>query len=299
MEKVWVGTLKKDPNYTIDTEKNRIFALQDGNLYKEIKLVDQTTGKNITTEDIQNKEAKIMCADQIHNVPEIVLPECAVYRDFGKKMYCGYIMKNIRGVAYTAGNIARKDEDKLDLHRYAEFYLKLEDAVKRANAEGIIMPDMCSLWNIILASKKGDVRFIDYDGMQVKDNITRDISNVYRIDDKGHIEEDDFYPKYRQGEIFSDNIDKKSLLYIYLKTTFNMSPTLIKTLTENGASPLIHYLHIKDTETKNAIAQYWDSDVDNDYLGNTVMHIADNYDLKYNIHESKVLTKAKHKKDNL
>jgi hypothetical protein len=289
MEKVWLKEIKYDVNGNInclkDKDRSKVYRLNNGDYLKLFPYKKVKEMRIIIADGNYDYESKILYG---HSSRNIVAPKYAVYCDNKKKKFCGYVMEGIRGTKYSADTIAYKEKDKLDLSRYAQMYLKLEEVVKEANSKDIIIPDLCSFGNIILTSDNGDVKLIDYDGMQIGSYATHEISNVY-INEKEH-----FFPKYRLESLYKDNLDKKSLMLLYFYNTLNLDPALVDDFTfEKDGKALMDYIGITDDKTRNKIGKYFDSKVDNEYLGSTVMDIANNYDVAYDNRMAKKLIKKR------
>ena len=274
MQKIYISNLKYNNKKEIDTEKNEIYRLNKNTYFKMMK--------NYNANEACEKERKIIYADNIKGISSIVKPKCAVYLDAQKSKYIGYIMDRVDGVEFDHDNICKNTKySDSNLYRYADLYLKLEKIVKSANRNGVIIPDLCSINNVLIDSSD-KIHIIDYDDMQVGSIDADCLSSIYSLSNLSE--------KYYKDGLFNDNLDKKSLLYMYLKITFNMNPDVIQKLTyKKDGSKLIKYLGIKDYDIKNKIGSYFNDEVDNDYLGYTTMQIADRYDLSC----SKKLVKKK------
>jgi len=292
MEKVWIEDLNynKDQDFNYRNDKkdhNKLFRLDNGDYLKVFPFQLLNDCKVIIEDADYNLEHKILASDNSNAPKEIVRPKYAVYRDKKLKIFKGYVMDKATGNFYTPETILRNDQDAFDLHRYAEIYTKLENVVKEANQDGIIIPDLCTTGNIILTNSSGDVKLIDYDGMQIDNYGTRNYSKVYCY------QVDYFYPKYHYHNLYTDNIDKKSLFLIYLFNTFEITPDKIDDLTlQKDAKELFDYLGIVDEEIKNKMGLYFNNKKDNDYLDSTVNDIADNYNIEFsNRHVKKLIKK--------
>ena len=148
-------------------EGSIIYKLDDGRLYKEAKpfllSVCARTGVNY--------EQKLLstCAATIG---EIVSPITVAYTG----RYCtGFTMENILGDDLNTYDDTFTLQQRSDLVAYANLFTKLESVVKRANKVGIVMPDLCTCDNIMV-QPNGELKFIDYDGMQINGHRSPSIS---------------------------------------------------------------------------------------------------------------------------
>ena len=85
-------------------------------------------------------------------------------------------MEYIKGESYL--DIAIAPYRNLDLIN--KEYLEIEKIIKKFHKEGIIVPDLLNLTNIIVTEE--GLRFIDYDGMQIRDNKASSVSKILNKD---------------------------------------------------------------------------------------------------------------------
>lgn len=105
----------------------------------------------------------------------------------------------------------------LDLLAY--IFKDLEEIVKKAHQEGIVMPDLGTITNIIV-TKKG-LYYIDYSGLQVKDIRTQDISTLLVTNSWNEILYN--YKYYQKDLLFTPELDKASLIYMFFYLAFRIS----------------------------------------------------------------------------
>lgn len=286
MDKIYLDSIECSDNPIIITETNKIYHLDNGNY---LKIRKKTNCNNL---EIKKIEQKILYADKIHDLKHLVKPIRIVYSNKSNPVYIGYEMRAVDGVNFDEKGIISKEEDKYNLQRYAELYLKAEQTVKEANAQGIIMPDMLSENNILI-NKNEEIEFIDYDDMQIGALSCSTISDVYdEIDENGICRINLPYKYYKNG-LLNNNIDKKSLFYIYLENTFNLTPEEVQMLGNN--KNLMQYLGIHDDNIENKFGVFFDDNpkVDNEYLGSTTIDIANKYELRPGRHDTKSLYKKR------
>ena len=209
MEKVQLNSLK-----TVKLISNReasfVYLLSDGSVLKIFSSITNLYYKEFGFD----LEGKILNSKPIDNVPEIVIPNSAVYRG---SEFIGYTTKYIDGINYGEWDARLSMDERCDLTMYANVYSKIEDIVKRANEKNIVFPDLLTVENMIF-TKDNEIKFIDYDGLQIDDYNGISISKALG-EPKIH-----FIPKYERGRLhFTNNLDIKSLVFLYFITAFNIS----------------------------------------------------------------------------
>lgn len=285
MNKIYLDSLEYNDNQVIYTDKNKIYYLSNGDYLKIRKRT------NYDSFEIKQLEKKILYADKLHDLENLVKPKCIVYSSITNPTYVGYQMSKIDGVNFDKNNIIIKEEDKYDLQRYARLYLKAEQTVKEANEQGIIIPDMLTDNNVLI-NKDEEIKFIDYDDMQIGDIASNAISNVYAEEDNDGNVKINLSDKYYTDGLFNSNIDKQSLFYLYLENTFNLTPEEVQKLGSN--KNLMQFLGINDDSIVNKFGTFYDvSNIDNDYLGDTTIDIANKYEFRPGYHGTKALYKKR------
>ena len=102
----------------------------------------------------------------------------------------------------------------------------LSEAVKKANSEGIIFPDLGNATNILYDPKSKKIKFIDYDGLQVGDCDTFSISTLMSKYNNPMFNTIKYFN--RTTILFNSNFDKATLLALYLYYTTNTNLTKFK-----------------------------------------------------------------------
>ena len=271
---------------TIDAANNTIYFLPNGDCIKAVKR-DKVDEKSIKT-----IERKVLYADNLFGLSHLAKPKYAIYTDEKNPKYFGYGMKSVQGINFDGKNIIHKEADKYDLFRYAMLYLKAEKIVKEANKQGIIMPDLLSSNNVLI-TKDDQIEFVDYDDMQIGPYQTEVINGYYIAEDNSGISIPNLSDKYYTKNMFNNNIDKKSLLYLYLENTFGITPDVVEKLGNN--KKLMQFLGINDECIMNKFGVFFDDNpkVDNEYLGSTTIDIANKYELRPGRHDTKSLYKKR------
>lgn len=152
-------------------------------------------------------ERKIQASSTI-KLKELVLPKKIVLINGN---FAGYTMEYIKGESYL--DIAIAPYRNLDLIN--KEYLEIEKIIKKFHKEGIIVPDLLNLTNIIVTEE--GLRFIDYDGMQIRDNKASSVSKILKKD----IRHSSTIKYCNHLGLYTEELDKKSLLILYILITFN------------------------------------------------------------------------------
>lgn len=219
-------------------------------------------------------ERKILDAKPLLNVPEIIVPESAVYNDKG---FCGYISKKAEGIDYNEYDNRLSLADRGNLKMYADNYTKLESIVKRGNEAGIVFPDLCTCDNIFVDAN-GNFSLIDYDGLQVGNYVTPILSTSLGEQDQY------FCSKYCKNYLFTPELDKKSLIILYFLETFNVNLNTVGkinpvTNTKVTLDFIFNTIGLDDYDIQNKVWKCLQSKYKNEFLGDDVYRVAECYDM--------------------
>lgn len=254
----------------VRNEATVVFYLKDGSV---LKCFDRLF-LEIFSELGMNVEQKILDAKEIAEVPEIIIPDAAVYDSF--LGFTGYKMRPAEGIDLNSYDETASLSDRGDLYKYALMHNKIEDIVKRGNKNNIIFPDLCTCDNIYI-TPKGDLSFIDYDGLQVGNHMVVAMSTSLGDDSQY------FQDKYINGNLFTPELDKKSLLILYFLDTFNADLNkvgAINPLTGRAVTldDIFEMLNITDLDFMNKVANTLNPKKPGEYIGEDVIRLAhDNY----------------------
>lgn len=190
--------------------------------------------------------------------------------------FLGYTLPKAKGQSLYDYSMSLSLDDRADLYQYADIFSKVERTVK--NADDIVFPDLCSLKNIFVDSDH-NIQFIDYDGLQVGHFPPTSVSNSL-----GSVDFLQANPKYFQNGLYTKELDKKSLIHLYFSLVFNVGLQNIgRSVSPNHRMTLddvFSALAIDDVELYEKVSRVFDYHAPNEYLGDTVFRIADEYDLK-------------------
>ena len=213
-------------------------------------------------------ERKIQASSTI-KLKELVLPKKIVLINGN---FAGYTMEYIKGESYL--DIAIAPYRNLDLIN--KEYLEIEKIIKKFHKEGIIVPDLLNLTNIIVTEE--GLRFIDYDGMQIRDNKASSISKILKKD----IRHSSTIKYCNHLGLYTEELDKKSLLILYILITFN---NLINDINMDNnrfkkIDKLLEELNIsQEDKLKEIINKAYNprNDIKNEYLEEAVKEIGNKY----------------------
>lgn len=252
------------------SNKSIIYLLKDESILKlyNTKLLSILKKLGI------DHEKKILDTKELTNVPEIMTPKKAVYDG---NIFIGYTMSKALGQDYNTydDNLSLKDRENL-LH-YIKRHLLLEDIVKRSNKENIVFPDLCTCDNIFINGDR--ISLIDYDGLQVKEHRVDTISTS--------LGEPSQYYKNRkymtEDNLFTSELDKKSLIILFFLTTFNINLNKVGTKTMGQTITLddvFYFIGLEDYDIMNKVWKIFNNEVSNEFLGDDLYRLYDNYQLK-------------------
>lgn len=188
----------------------RTYDMNNGQILKVVKPIEDVnsmTQYKIYYDFLSELRKKIKLS-RVYDIPSLVLPK-GVYYDANDEV--------------KAYSVPRVNEENLhsyltgvkDIELFNSVFSVLSDEVRLLNREGIILPDLGNTGNVLFNPKTGKVKFIDYDGMQVQWAESFSISQLLCQDDNDMLFDD----KYRKNGLFNANIDKLSLLMLYVYHT--------------------------------------------------------------------------------
>ena len=275
------------------SDSSDVIRLQDGSF---LKIFNSTMKFICQTLDI-DLEKKITSLKPIKEVPEIIIPDTAIYDG---RNFIGYVMPAAKGISIRQANDKKELQDWFNLPLLTKEYSSLEKVIKRANEHDIIFPDLLTLDNIFV-EKIGDkfsYNMIDSEGIQLgQENYQRcaQISSSLG-DDCQYLKE-----KYMQSVLengipeytgfLKTNLDKRSLLFLYFSSVIGID--LQSVITNNPTIKMQracfeYYMNIINVPTElKQIAEItlFDDTKDNLYLDSLVDDIAENNDLQVLITE--------------
>lgn len=159
------------------------------------------------------QEQKILYADHFKGISGINLPHTMYYDKSGKYVGCAQ--------NYIAGFSLQDVSFLLDKKEQCEKLIELSHIIETINKEGICVPDISNLCNILLTHDKLDVVLIDYDDFQIKDFLTPIVTESLSLLCNPLFDHSKYYNK--ETWIYTSNIDKAGLLHnVYMILCNNM-----------------------------------------------------------------------------
>lgn len=252
------------------TDKAYIFQLRNGDILKIFHsfILELYKQSNLKLEE------KIISAKPIKTVPEIIVPNMAIYSN---DEFVGYALKKADGMNYNDYDDTLPQKEFSNLKRYAEEYQKLESIIKRGNKENIVFPDFCTCDNIFI-DKNGNFSLIDYDGLQINNFITPIMSSSLGNEEQYQC------PKYQNNFLFTPELDKRSLITLYFLMTFNVDINRVGqynpiTNEKITLDLIFELIGLDDYDIQNKVWKLFQNNQKNEFLDDDVFKIADKYHL--------------------
>lgn len=258
------------PELFYEGECSTIYQLNDGRL---LKLNSRYLQSLYFMAEV-SYENKILDT-RAHEVSEIVSPLSAVYADG----FCrGYTMEKIAGIDLNQYSDNLNIYERADLEKYARLYCKIEDAIKKANRLGIVMPDLCTCSNIII-DQANKIRFVDYDGMQFGE-FDKAVCISSTLGDPNQFVSSSKYSKSILS--YTTELDKRSLtlllfLFIFNKNLNYIDQYIPQLKRKINLKEMFDLIGLKDEIFMNKVASNLSFDREGDYLGTDLLRIANDY----------------------
>ena len=249
-----------------------------------LKVIVETAFEKDELRDFKcNLDRKILHSKKLVGT-DIVLPH-TMYMDHDEVV--GYTVPKI-----LLPNIGDTLEKNKTFSNVSNVLLLLTNKVEKLNEQGIVFPDLCTYGNIFYDAGTNNIKFIDYDGIQIFDTWSDSVSALIKYD---------FNPMYASGKytvpgnfLWTSNIDRASIVALYLKKLLGVNiledPTFALyqdvQMAEEGLisfnkdeflqrkinSTLDNY-GILDDETRKSVVKIFDLTVDNDPPNEVIKHI--------------------------
>ncbi len=268
-------------NFNLNTAKllsensiSKVYRLCNGEILKmfnpNILNIYNNVGGNV--------EKKILEAEALPNIPEIIIPNKAVYDEKGR--FIAYTSSYIEGLNLGQYYDSLTKNDRNSLYFFATLFEKLESVVSRANEEGFVFPDLVNPGNFIF-DKNGNFKLIDYDGMQIRDNKSMVISRVLSVDEKYNR-----VSKYGNGYfLYTPELDKKSIILLYIILVFHVRFAAIGQKSYHTGEVItldyiFDYIGLDDEKFKNKIYKIYNDNEKNEFISEDINRLADMYELR-------------------
>lgn len=221
-------------------------------------------------------EKKILDAEKLMVPKGVVAPSSALY--LSDDDFVGYGMEYINGKGLDCYMAEKRG---LNVSEAAEVYSKLEAIVRET--DDFVFPDLATLSNILISSQ-GEVKLLDYDGMQTGDHKSMNLSLLLCSHPEKLLQAICSNKKYCNDGIYNKNLDKRSLAFIYILMILGVGLGDIAKM--NGYldgrvafESMCLLRGIQDTPIKDKLENMLFSANDDEYLGEDVFSIADSYEV--------------------
>lgn len=253
----------------VTTETAQLYHLKNGEI---LKLFSPLYLNRLNSIGISMEE-KILDADKSTVASEIICPSAAYYTDGGS--FIGYSQPTANGVNFNQYTDGLSHSAQTDLYRYADIHSKIESPVKKSS--NIVFPDLCTCDNIFIDDNQ-DIQFIDYDGLQVGKHKTISMSTSLG-DPRQYLGS-----KYVKDYYLTKELDKKSLTVLYFLDTFHADLNKIGCVDPATGKPVtlddfFQCIQLDDWDVMDKVWKLFQNNKENEYLGEDVFRIADNYQL--------------------
>lgn len=242
----------------------------DGNLYRLsdgsiLKLFNAVYLDSYKRQNIDLKE-KMLQVENIHH-PRIIVPDrmCCMDDDV-----VGYIRRDVSGRSFTEFFSNESDNDKVNLYRYALIHHNLESVVEECS--DIVFPCLCDETGIYL-EQDFKPYFVNFEELQ------HGTFRAGRVSKKLGLRTDSNDSRYLSDGLFTKNLDKMSSIYLYFLNTFNVD---LSKIDSTSVGEVFNRLGLKDDDICHKVWSLFDKDYDNvnDFLGDDVFRIAEEYEMR-------------------
>ena len=240
----------------------------DGNLYRLsdgsiLKLFNAVYLDSYKRQNIDLKE-KMLQVENIHH-PRIIVPDrmCCMDDDV-----VGYIRRDVSGRSFTEFFSNESDNDKVNLYRYALIHHNLESVVEECS--DIVFPCLCDETGIYLGQDFKPY-FVNFEELQ------HGTFRAGRVSKKLGLRTDSNDSRYLSDGLFTKNLDKMSSIYLYFLNTFNVD---LSKIDSTSVGEVFNRLGLKDDDICHKVWSLFNKDYDNDFLGDDVFRIAEEYEMR-------------------
>lgn len=240
----------------------------DGNLYRLsdgsiLKLFNAVYLDSYKRQNIDLKE-KMLQVETIHH-PRIIVPDrmCCMDDDV-----VGYIRRDVSGRSFTEFFSSESDNDKVNLYRYALIHHNLESVVEECS--DIVFPCLCDETGIYL-EQDFKPYFVNFEELQ------HGTFRAGRVSKKLGLRTDSNDSRYLSDGLFTKNLDKMSSIYLYFLNTFNVD---LSKIDSTSVGEVFNRLGLKDDDICHKVWSLFNKDYDNDFLGDDVFRIAEEYEMR-------------------
>ncbi len=252
---------------------------------KNMQLVSNTSSKVYTKGDKMYKilkgsksslgiaKKKIELVASL-NLEDMEKPLTLIY---SKDRFRGYVSRKIEGPTVDTFLDSLSLKQLYNLELLTLIYESITKVIIKGNKQGIVFPDLGTLDNFIIT--KAGCKYIDLMGLQVEKYGSKEYSSL--LGNYGDLDKILNNRKYLiDKRLFSIELDKLSLIYLYFDLVFNISLANKKELgKERVISKLFREINLKDYDLMHKVWLLNQRDKPNEYILEDIKRIRDNYTL--------------------
>lgn len=249
---------------------SKILRLEDGRLAKIISpfiiMMYIRAGASL--------ERKVMDADSIVGMDELYKPTSALY---SCNSFVGYTMMENKGIDFNSHDERLTLMERADLYRYANIHSQLENIVRKGHRQEkkIVFPDIATCDNIYI-DENDRISLIDYDGLQVGDNITVSYSTNLGPDYKYEV------TKYKSKNLYTEELDKTSLMILYFLDAFNVDLKAVGQRDPNSGKVItlkdvFEIMGFPDDKLIKKVEKVLSKTEEGEFLGDDLFRLAEQY----------------------
>lgn len=256
------------------SELGQIFLTKEGEIVKLLSPFVLNIYYNIIN---VNLEAKLLNKDKCFISEEVVKPNTIFYSKKG--LAVGFKMRPAVGINYNEFTKKLTRQEDTNLIMFNNIHKTLEEIVRKN--KDIVFPDICTIDNIFIGPN-GKIELIDYDGMQIGKYKAIEMSTTLDEETNNY-----YVAKYWQKEIFTKNLDIKSLILLYFLKVFNVDLNQVGTISPFTNTPItldetFFIIGLRDYEIMDKVSKIFNDNVDNVYLEDTYDKLSRDYNLEIN-----------------
>lgn len=246
------------------SKTNSLVCKKDGIMYKVL---------NPQKVNLDQAKTRISMADNL-NLYHIERPISELYLE---DKFVGFTSREEHGILlddYLCEIIYQNNPNILAVIAY--LFKDLETIIKKANEENIVLPDLGSNGNIMVTNH--GLKYIDYMGLQIKDERTEDISGMITHDGWSNL-----FPchKYFTNEyLYTSELDKASLIYLLFSHIFQINLANLNGLEHYEVVEWIcRGLNILDKKFIHKVWALYQNNLNNEFIAEDLERLAKDYKL--------------------
>lgn len=267
MEKVQLSELDLR-DLICDGVRSTVYRLDNNMILKLYKVNYLYLAKSVSV-DI---EKKILDASNMSLRSNIIKPKMAVYDGLN---FRGDISVEANGVDFGTFLDGLNRKQLGDLSLFATIYNKLEEIVRLT--PNIVYPDICSYENIFIGDEGKRIELIDYEGFQINDHPSLSFSTG--LGDRHILNKSNKYCRtpVQNGiaPLYTKELDIRSLIFFYFRCVFNIDLRYNRDL-----EIIARNINLNNPNIMYKVWSLFEEDVPNEWLGEDVFRIADEYNLE-------------------